>query len=284
MIVTANQNPFPKDFPYPVNGNFAPPDRYHQIHSLLGAKEGWRAEDMLKVQGDLYSPFMGFLARQIASAYDKRKQRNPGLDESAALLRNWNGQMDRDLAAPFLITLAYQHIRRSVAENASSANTPYEFSLAPVVVQRLLQERPAGWFDDYDQMLLRNFVDAVEECRRVQGNDPKRWKYGNYMRIPYSNPVIHQIPWVGRYFDIGPVPMSGGSTTVKQTSLTLAPSMRMTADLGDWERSLLNVTVGQSGQILSPHYRDQWEAYYNVRSYPMQFGKVTAASTLEFHP
>ena len=27
MIVTANQNPFPADFPYPVNGNFAPPYR-----------------------------------------------------------------------------------------------------------------------------------------------------------------------------------------------------------------------------------------------------------------
>jgi len=60
--------------------------------------------------------------------------------------------------------------------------------------------------------------------------------------------------------------------------------MRMTADLGDWERSLLNITVGQSGQILSSHYRDQWDDYYHVRSYPMQFGKVQAASTLEFRP
>jgi penicillin amidase len=89
---------------------------------------------------------------------------------------------------------------------------------------------------------------------------------------------------VGKYFDIGPVPMSGATTTVKQTSLTLAPSMRMTADLGDWERSLLNITVGQSGQILSSHYRDQWDAYYNVQSFPMQFTQVKPESTLEFRP
>ena len=35
--------------------------------------------------------------------------------------------------------------------------------------------------------------------------------------------------------------MSGSPTTVKQTTARLAPSMRMDADLGDWDRSLLNV-------------------------------------------
>ena len=58
--------------------------------------------------------------------------------------------------------------------------------------------------------------------------------------------------------------------------------MRMNADLGDWERSLLNIPIGQSGQILSSHYKDQWTDYYNARSYPMQFGKVDAKSTLTF--
>jgi len=42
--------------------------------------------------------------------------------------------------------------------------------------------------------------------------------------------------------------------------------------------------TGQSGQILSSHYRDQWEPYYDGRSFPMQFGNVEAKSTLEFRP
>ena len=133
-------------------------------------------------------------------------------------------------------------------------------------------------------MLLRVLADAVEEGRRIQGRDPKHWRYGDYLRVAINNPVLHEVPWVGKYFDIGPVPMSGSSTTVKQTSRTLAPSMRMNADLGDWDRSLLNIPIGQSGQILSSHYKDQWEDYYNARSFPMQFGKVNAASTLVFKP
>jgi len=102
--------------------------------------------------------------------------------------------------------------------------------------------------------------------------------------IGIANPVVHQVPVLGKYFDIGPVPMSGATTTVKQTTRALAPSMRMTADLADWDRSLLNIPIGQSGQIFSSHYKDQWDAYYNARSYPMQFLNVQATSTLEFRP
>ena len=285
MIVTANQNPFPENFPYPVNGNFAPPQRFMQIRALLSAREGWRPPDMLTVQKDVYSAFSHFLARQIVEAYQRRNAHNPSLDDSVAMLREWNGQMDKDLPAPFLITLAYQHVRRAVAENASAASgLAYEFNFAPIVVQRLLTERPAGWFADYDDMLLRALADSVEEARRMQGREPRRWRYGQYLRVAINNPVIHQIPLAGKYFDIGPVPMSGSTTTVKQTSRTLAPSMRMTADLGDWDRSLLNITIGQSGQILSRHYSDQWLDYYNARSYPMQFSKIEPASTLQFRP
>jgi penicillin amidase len=284
-IVTANQNPFPEKFPYPLNGNFAPPYRAMQIRALLSAHEGWRANDMLTVQKDVYSGFSHFLAGQIAAAYKRRDAHNPALDESVAMLRDWNGQMDQDMAAPFLITLAYQHVRRAIAENASATTgIAYEFNLAPVVVETMLRERPAGWFADYDDMLLRALADAVEEARRIQGREPKRWRYGAYLRIAINNPVLHQVPLVGKYFDIGPVPMSGSTTTVKQTSRTLAPSMRMTADLADWDHSILNIPIGESGQALSRHYNDQWPDYYAARSYPMQFGKVDAVNTLEFRP
>jgi len=285
MIVTANQNPFPADYPYPVNGQFAPPDRALQIRCLLGAREGWKAADLLGVQKDVYSDFGKFLAGQLVAAYQKRHAHNPALDPAIALLRGWNGQMDQNVAAPFIAALAYQHVRSAMAENAAPGKgLAYDAKLAPSVVEKLLRERPAGWFQDYDEMLLRALVDAVEEGQRIEGREIRRWQYGNYWRMGIGHPVTHQVPVIGKYFDIRPVPMSGSVTTVKQTTRTLAPSMRMNADLGDWERSLLNVMTGQSGQILSSHYRDQWDDYYAARSYPMEFGKVDAKSEMEFRP
>ena len=285
VIVTANQNPFPEDYPYPVNGNFAPPARSSQIFQRLTAHGGWRADQMLGVQSDIYSGPLKLLANEVLSAYEKNKTHNPVLASAVALLRSWNGQMDKELAAPFLISLVYQHVRTAVADSAApERGAAYEFTLAPAVVEQLLAQRPEGWFPDYDAMLLRALSDAVEEATRIEGRDMARWRYGSYWRVAINHPILHQVPLVGRYFDIGIVPMSGAGSTIKQTTLQLAPSMRMDADLSNWDRSWLNVQIGESGQIFSSHYKDEWASYYNGISFPMQFGTVEAKSKLRFEP
>jgi penicillin G amidase len=285
IIVTANQNPFPPDYAYTVHGDFASPDRARQIRSLLTGRKGWRAENMLTVQNDVYSAFDKFLAKQVVAVYDQRHAQNPDMDDAIAILRKWNGEMDKDLAAPLISQLTFHYVRTAVAENASPGNgAAYEPQISAAVVETLLSGRPDGWFRDYDGVLLRAFADALEEGRRMQGPDVKRWRWGNYLNVTVENPVVHRIPYIGKYFDLVRTPMSGGPTTVKQTTAKLSPSMRMDTDLGDWERSLLNIQTGQSGQILSSHYKDQWLDWYYARSYPMQFGKVDAKSNLEFRP
>jgi len=116
-------------------------------------------------------------------------------------------------------------------------------------------------------------ADAVDECQRMQGSAVNKWFYGKYLKLAINHPVGHQLPLVASYFDIGPVAMSGGSTTVKQTTPRLGPSERFNADLGDWDNSLLNLPVGQSGHVLSRHYKDEWNAYYAGTSFPMKFDK-----------
>ncbi len=285
IIASANQDTFSNGYAYAVNGNFAAPFRARQIRDLISARSGWRAEDLLSVQKDIYSPVSKFLAGEIVAAYDRNRGARRDLQPAIALLRNWNGQMAKSEAAPFLIALAYQYMRTAAAESASpSSGAEYQATMAPEAIVRLLRERPDGWFRDYDEALLRALADALDEGRRMQGPDLTRWQYGAYLRIPINNPVMHRFPLIGKYFDIGTVPMSGSGVTVKQTTRVLAPSMRMNADLANWDRSFLNIMTGESGQILSPHYRDQWRAWYNATSFPMQFGKVAAKSTLEFRP
>jgi len=284
LIVTANQNPFPVDYPYPVNGNFASHFRSRQIRNMLSARTGWTPEAMLGVQKDVYSEFSHHLAQALVAAYDKRKATNPSLTDAVAMLRGWNGQMEHSQASPLLVTLAYQHLRRMVAESATKADSAYDSQMAPAALEKLLRERPAGWFRDWDETLLRSLVDAVEEGQRMQGRNVKKWNYGKYTELKIAHPVVHSLPLVGNYFDIGPAPMSGSSTTVKQTTRRLGPSMRMAADLADWDHSLLNLMMGQSGQILSSHYRDQWDRYYVGQSFPMQFGKVEGKAILRIVP
>jgi penicillin amidase len=47
--------------------------------------------------------------------------------------------------------------------------------------------------------------------------------------------------------------------------------MRMVVDFSNLDASVQNITLGESGQVFSPHYKDQFEAWYNGRSFPMLF-------------
>lgn len=289
LIVTANQNPFPPDYPYPVNGNFASHYRSRQIRNLLTARNGWRAQDMLTVQKDVYSGFFHYLAQAIVQATHGRHKAQPGELAKAGtalqLLREWNGQMEKDAAAPLIVTLAYERLKVLVAQSASPAvGAKYKYQMAPAAIETLLRTRPPGWFRDWDETLLLAVAQGLEDGRSKQGSDPGHWIYGKYEPLLLANAVGRHLPLVAGLFDIGPVAMSGSPTTVKQYDGELGPSMRLDADLADWDRSLLEGTTGQSGQVLSRHYKDQWERYYDAESFPMQFRKVEARDVLTLVP
>ena len=284
-IVTANQNPFPVDYGYPVNGGFATHYRSNQIRNLLRATPKLTPADSLRIQKDVYGGFADFFARQVVRAADRKHPGDAELRDAVALLRNFNGQMDKDAAAPLVVDLAYRRFRVAVAQVASPGKGAiYQNSLSLAVLQNLLTERPAGWFADYDDALLQAVRDGLKDVRTQQGRAPKKWRYGQYLSWTIPHPVGHSLPGVATYFDVGPVDMSGSGDSVKQTGARLGPSERINEDVGAWDNSLWNIVIGESGHLLSRHYKDQWSAYYNGTSFPMQFGRVEQKSRLLLEP
>jgi penicillin amidase len=279
-IITANQNPFPENYPYRVHGNFASPFRALEIRSQLAARDDWKAAEMITVQKDVYSAFSHFLAREIVAACDRKQPSDSEQRAAVTQLRNWNGQMEKQTAAPLVVALVYQQLLKRIAERASPGNSrQYDLQMGPAFVQEILSN-PRGWFHDKNETLRGALADAVAEGRQMQGSDVKHWDYGKYNELTIRHPVGGNLPLIGPYFNVGPVEMSGSLTTIKQMNEHLGPSMRFVADFSNWDQSLNNITIGQSGQILSRHYQDQWEAYYYGRSYPMQFRHIGAKSTL----
>jgi penicillin amidase len=293
IIATANQNPFPASYPYTVSGAFASPYRSGQIFSRLRAKGKLTPQDALAIQKDVYSDFEAELAHLLVKAWDKHRAGNDDLKPAVNELRKFNGQMDKDSAAALIIVLADRDVRTAIADNvAAGASSDYingpknggPFNMSYPATLRLLRQRPAGWFADYDAMLLECLRDAVRDGRRLQGNSIDKWRYGKYLTLEIDHPILKQLPLIAGYFDVGPIQMSGGATTVKQTTRRLGPSERFTAVVGDWDKSLLNLPIGESGHPLSKHYRDEWSAYYNGRSFPMQFEKVDVKATMVLVP
>jgi penicillin amidase len=153
-----------------------------------------------------------------------------------------------------------------------------------VVIEQLLREHPPGWFRDYDDLLVSSLTAAVNAGEKLQGSNVAAWDYGQWIQLRLVHPVGGQLPAIGRYFNIGPVPMSGSPSSIKQTTQRLGPSLRMVIDLANLDQSQANLVTGESGNVLSRHYSDQWGAYYGGTSFPMQFDKVEAKETLLVNP
>ena len=284
-IVTANQNPFPPGYPYRVNGQFGPPFRSEEIRNLLTAHTGWKPEQMLAIEKDVYSLSARYLARQVVAAYDHKKPAAPELGAAAALLRSWNGQMEKQTPAPMIVALVYEQLQKMLVNEAySGPSDVYRAMMAPAAIDNILKTEGRGWFPDEDAALLKALEAAIDEGRQMQGGNLRRWDYGRYNELTIPHPVGSHLPLLGPYFNVGPVEMSGSATTIKQTSKLLGPSMRFIADLSNWDGSFNDLDIGESGQILSRHYKDQWDAYYSGRSFPMQFEKVDAKDTLVVEP
>ena len=172
---------------------------------MLKRGQAWEPAGMLRVQRDIYSGFSHFLAAQLVAACRKDgAATNPALSEAVERLAKWDGQMNGPSPEPLLITLAFQHLRRIVTERAAPGKgAVYEAGMAPAVLEQLLRERPAAWFPDFDQVLVRVLLDAVDEGRRLQGNSIAAWRYGVYNQLKLSQPVLGAIPYFGSWFNTG---------------------------------------------------------------------------------
>ena len=288
IIASANQDPFPADYRYAVNGGFAPPYRAREIRTLLSNREKWKTDEMLSIQKDVYSEYLRFLAQQAVAAWDKHPNSSAQMKVAAETLRNWNGQMEKKTAAPMITTLLDTELRKAAAKAAApGAADEYAARMAPVVIEKLLRERPVGWFKDYDELLVNSLAAGISAGEKIAGSNVSDWDYGAWIELHLVHPVIGQLPVIGTYFhigNIGPVPMSGSPSSIKQTTQRLGPSMRMVVDLGNLDQSLANIVTGESGQVLSRHYKDQWGAYYGGTSFPMQYDKIEAKDTLVVNP
>jgi penicillin amidase len=283
-IVSANTNIFPASFPSSVSGQFASHYRQRQIDDLLRAREGWKPEEMLVVQKDVYSGLALFLTREAMEAVRRKGGAGPAR-EAVTLLQGWNGQMEKETPQPVVAQILFQQLRRRLGEKAhKEKGAEYRTEISAAVVEEMLRSRPPGWFEDWDAMLVDALADAYDEAKRKYGRNAQNWDYGAVNMVHLRHPVLGQIPWIGEYFNLPEARMSGWTYTVKQTTPKLGPSMRSVLTPGNWDGSLMNVTVGQSEHRLSGHYKDQWEAYYVGKSFPLEFTRVDARSTLLLKP
>jgi penicillin G amidase len=96
------------------------------------------------------------------------------------------------------------------------------------------------------------------------------------------------LPWFRDWTGTGAQPQSGDTSTVKQVGRTFGPSQRFTIDWSNVDGATEDITMGESGDPLSPYYRDQWPYWYGGRTFALPFSDqavaATTAHTLRLEP
>ncbi len=153
----------------------------------------------------------------------------------------------------------------------------YEWREA-VFLEKILRERPPEWlppeFKSYDQLLADSADRAVEHLAAdTKQSKPSAWRWGNLNALV----MLHRLGRVGlrrRLLSFGPKEQSGTVYSVKAAQPSHGPAMRFVADLSNWDNSLMTITLGESGQYGSAHYRDQFRAWFEGRSLPAPFSEA----------
>jgi penicillin amidase len=109
-------------------------------------------------------------------------------------------------------------------------------------------------------------------------SDLSKWTYGSWHMVDVEHPLAKFLPLIGRVAGAGLWPQSGDGTTVKQVGRTLGPSQRFTMDWSNLDASTENIVVGESGNPLSPYFRDQWNDWYKGTTFALPFTPPAVAA------
>jgi penicillin G amidase len=288
-IVTANHRITPPDYAHFISSDWQPPYRADRIQQLLDATSKHSAQSFARIQADVVSLAMrGLLPKLLAT-----RPRSEEARKALALLAKWDGAMAPERAEPLIAWAWWRELSRAIyADELGEAFRANWLSRA-VFIGNVLSGDAAQWCDDVrtpatetcEEVLALALEAALADLARRYGSDPARWRWGEAHAARHEHRPFSRQPLLARFFDIN-VPSPGDAYTVNVGRNNFnedaqpfanrhAASLRAIYDLSDLEKSLYIHSGGQSGNLLSDHYRAFSEAWARNEYIPMRAARKT---------
>jgi penicillin amidase len=277
LIATANGRVVPDGYPYFITSHWDPPFRTARIFQLLRAGKAFTVEDMLRIQTDIVTLEDNWLTGQLLKAAFREPPQDPDVLYALSLLRHWDGEARMDSAATLVCEVTRKALlERIVKPKLGDDFSRYHWGMSTTFLMDVLANNWTRWLPPGDSSFADTLMKSLEAgVKQIPGLVGSRshdaWKWGSTIPLTFHHPLGQGFPFLGRLLDVGPFPQAGTGTTVKATTARHGPSMRMVVDFSNLDHSVQNITLGESGQVFSPYYKDQFDAWYNGRSFPMSF-------------
>ncbi|MGB7137384.1 MAG: penicillin acylase family protein [Acidobacteriaceae bacterium] len=284
ILATANARVTPDGYPTPLTLEWADPYRNERIWKWLEPKDKLTPQDMLTLQTDVYSGLDQEIAQRLAYAIDHATHADTRLRQAADLLRSWNGVVGID-SAPAAIVNAAKAVFLPMILRPKLGNQwrLYRWAESLFASEQILTSQSPTWlpphyasWDDFLADVVRQGLNQDHAPRNLAS-----WRYGYVHPVDVEHPLFGLLPWFKEWTGTGPQPQSGDTTTVKQVGRTFGPSQRFTIDWSNVDGARENILMGESGDPLSPYYRDQWPYWYNGTTFALPFSdSAVAAATV----
>jgi penicillin amidase len=256
QIVSANNKPIPGDT---LVGAFFP-WRAARITELLGARK-LDAAAMQEIQRDTLSLPAQRLLPGIRYA---RPQTKEGQAMQNAL-SNWDGRMDSGRREPLIYAAWLRAVQAALIANRVDAKIARTFSYPRFTfIDSVFNGDSGAWCDDANTTPVETCGDVAGRAfDTVAASPPVGASWGMAHAAYFANPLLSPLPVIGGLYTVRE-PVGGDGSTIMAMHFyglgdyrsDFGPGFRAVYDLADLNRSRFMLAPGQSGHILSPHYRD----------------------------
>lgn len=285
-IATANHKVVGEAYPHAISTDWAPPYRIRRIEAMLAEAERHSVADMRRMQADVTS----LVAVDFLPLFLDLLPVDGTNGRFVRMLSRWDGVMDRHRPEPLLFWAWYREVARLLLEDDVGALFGEFRAARPLLVNDILTRRRhrcddgrTGPRETCPEIVARALAAAVAYLAERYGSDPAAWRWGEAHAAHAKHTPFSRHPVLSRLFDIT-LESDGDGFTVNAAAHRVAgerapfrqfhgAGYRAIYDLSDLDRSLYMQGTGQSGNVLSPHYRDFAEAWRDVAYIPMSMDR-----------
>jgi len=307
-VITANHKIVPDSYPYFITSEWADPYRASRIEQMMAAREVHSLDSFKLMQADVLSlqraellPLL--LAAPVADGEPSRARE---------LLARWDGALDAGRAEPLIYAAWYRELSRLIVADELGPLFAGNWRQRPLFVRNVLadvdgQGRWCGITGSSQpvtcaELIARALDRALADLRARYGGDMNLWRWGEaHVALGSHRPlsgILGGLPLLRDLFEVR-VPTPGDTYTVnvgrhnisdeaRPFASVHAASLRAIYDLGDLDRSLFMFSTGQSGNPLSPLYRNLARNWAAVDYLPLTMKRADidtgALGTLTLEP
>ncbi len=281
-IASANNKHTGDSYPHYITHCYAPSERYERIAQMLTEKEKLSVDDFRKMHKDEYLLVGERWVPIILDAVSSLELSD--IEQQAVTqLQNWDYFAPKKSVPAGIFHVVWQKLIDNTFQSRLGDTLFTIFVMENTftvhkAMQGLKDNPESEWFDDpgtdaietLPNVLRKSFGEAIVELTEKYGDNPEDWQWGRFHTLTIFHPIGRLLPFVGNMFNIGPVPVGGGSHSINPSLYRLngnydmiaGASQRHIFDLGDIDKSLRIIPTGISGNFMSDHYSDQSDMWY----------------------